>query len=114
MAIIVDPDVPKEFVLPADGKKPKKDQTVFLLKPMSGREFAKIAGAMASAQEEPEKIYDLLKVSVVGWEGLKNSSGAEVPFSIDSIDLLPVDMASALAEASISLSGLTPEEAGKS
>ena len=113
MAVIVDPDVPREFILPADGKKPKKDQTVFQLKPMTGREFAKIAGAMAAAQEEPEKIYDLLKVSIVGWSGLKNSSGAEVPFSVDSIDLLPVDMASTLAEASLSLSGLTPAEAGK-
>jgi|LWDU01.1.fsa_nt_gi hypothetical protein len=113
MAIIVDPDIPKDFVLPSDEKKPKKDQTVFQLKPMTGREFAKIAGVLAMAQEEPEKIYDLLKISVVGWERLRSSSGGDVPFSIDSIDLLPIDIASTLAEASLQLSGLTPEDAGK-
>lgn len=113
MAIIVDPDIPMDFVLPSDAKKPKKDQTIFQLKPMTGREFAKIAGAIAAAQEDPEKIYDLLKVSVVGWERLRSSSGGDVPFSIDSIDLLPIDIASTLAEASLKLSGLNPEEAGK-
>ena len=112
MAVIVDPDIPLEFVLPEDRKKPKKDQTVFRLKPLTGREFAKLAGSLALAQENPEKIYDLLRVTLIGWDRLKNSSGSEVEYTSDAVDLLPIDIASVLADAAIKLAGLTPEEAG--
>jgi len=112
VAIIVDPEVTHEFVLPEDENSDKAAQTVFTLKPMTGREFARMASNLTGAQDDPERIYDLLRVTVRGWKNLQLTSGKKLKFSETNIDHLPITIASTLAEASLNLAGITPEEAG--
>lgn len=111
MAVLIDPNENHEYVLNDDKKKEKKLQTVFFLKPMTGREFAQVATKIQKATEEPEVIYDVLKIVVTNWENLRLSNGEKLNFKSSNIDLLPIDVAGELMSECLKMAGLDGDDA---
>jgi len=111
MAVLIDPEESIEYILETDRKKEKKAQTVFFIKPMTGREFAKVATKIQKANDEPEVVYDVLKVAIKDWSNLKLSTGESLGFKTKNIDLLPMEIAGELLTQCLKMAGLDTEDA---
>lgn len=111
MAVLIDPDESVEYILESDKENEKKSQTVFFIKPMTGREFAKVATKIQKANDEPEVVYDVLKIALTNWDNLKLSNGKTLEFKPKNIDLLPMEIAGELLTECLKMAGLDADDA---
>lgn len=87
MPIAVDPTRTVRYVLAQDRQLDLADQTVFLLRPLTAREFATIEDAMSTVTPSGEvrvatgsQTLRTLEVGLTGWENFKTPDGVQVPF----------------------------------
>lgn len=85
MVIAINPEERRSFVLSDDLKLPKEAQTVFWIKPMTYGFRAEIDDLMGTYLGKRENIATamsrIVEQCLVGWDNLKSSGGALVPFS---------------------------------
>jgi hypothetical protein len=108
-----------EYILDQDKELDKLEQTIFNIKPLSAKQYAKIQDTMKLSRADNgetniENIgsytYDVLVYGLEGWSNFKDETGNQVKFnskSIESsIDYLGVEMRYELANAIMQLSVL--------
>lgn len=89
MVIALDPESTFEYVLRDDRKLPDEQQTVWLLRPMTAREYAEIENrSMRMDSKTNEAIFSsgtttlsILKAGLAGVRNLVNDRGEPVPFA---------------------------------
>lgn len=85
MVIALDPNEKRPYVVIDDQKLPKEQQTVFWIKPMDYSLRAEIDDLMGIYVGKRENVgaamAKILERCLVGWDNLKSSSGALIPFA---------------------------------
>lgn len=123
MAIAIDPERAHRYTLPAD--RSKECATVFFIKPLTGPD-ARVAMRVEGSEDMAALIYDIVLMTLVGWEGFLLGDGTEVPFELEerlvqgkrrkvpneaSMRRLDALTISELAQAAMDFSRLTAGEA---
>lgn len=92
IALTIDP---REYVLLSERELPADRQTVFLIRPLTSREYARIDDKLRFSKDEivinekPVRVLENLNDTViekllcglVGWKNFKYATGAECPFN---------------------------------
>lgn len=108
-----------EFVLEAERKLPKKDQTIFLIKEMGTVDRARFvdeAKAMNIGKVESSIMYT--QRSIVGIKNLKDINGKNIKFdatdlgyiTLEMINTFPTDVLNEIALFTAEMGGLTETE----
>lgn len=77
MAVAIDPNTRELYVLREDRLAPPGAQTTFLLRPVTAGEFS----ALTAAAGREVFAHELAFAGLVGWENLRDTEGADVPYS---------------------------------
>ncbi|BDQ01947.1 MAG: hypothetical protein KatS3mg036_0501 [Ignavibacterium sp.] len=106
-----------DYILESDRKLDKSEQTIFKIKPLSAKQYARIQDSMRFSRKDNgdsniENLgtytYEVLLYGLVGWENFKDADSQEVKFNSkavdESIDYLPIDVRYELANAIMELS----------
>jgi len=100
------------------------DGAKFLVKPLTADELALISAEYSKRGKIPEKlqgkyVFEILEKVLVGWEGLKDAEGREIPFRREYVRAVLTALAGKgelfekLLEAALRLVKLLEEEKGK-
>lgn len=86
---------PREYILEEERELPVEKQTVFIIKPISAREEARIADmavysgktvthegeTLALSDTLNKQMYERLLSGLVGWKNFKDDTGKDIPFN---------------------------------
>jgi len=90
----LDPDAVFALVLDSDADKPPESRPAFLYRPVTGREWRRLAligddieGA-ASGVAALDALFASLRVGLAGWRNMRDPAGNEIPFDPAELDAL--------------------------
>lgn len=100
MAIAIDSSSKLEMIIASDRGKPKEEQTIFYVRPMTVKEMRKLhqkwkGGSVPEADFSFDELLDMITSFLVGWRNFKNAEGKEVPFvpgSKENIERFSIDL----------------------
>lgn len=112
-----------DYILESERQLDKSQQTIFKIKPLSAKQYAKIQDSMRFHRKEDGEqnienlgtyTYEVLIYGLAGWENFLDQEGNQVKFNSKSydenIDCLPLDIRFELANAIMELSILGGEK----
>ena len=79
---------PVDVYMPVDGGRTDHKKFVARFRPASVSRSAEVLAAVREASLERLDELDLLKEVLIGWEGVADEDGAEIPFSAEARDTL--------------------------
>lgn len=119
MPVAIDPNARVRFVLESD--KGKSPEPAFFVRPLTMRVWRKLADTtdeMLKATEgnvAANKLIEAIKIGLVGWEGIVDAKGNDIPFDPDKLeDIIDVDEAKELLDAVQDAGRLAREDKKKS
>lgn len=114
MALTIDINKQHRFELPS--QKDVDTKTTFLLKTLSKRKILKLIDESQAneGKGDNERMFNILLECIVGWEGLKDGAGVDIPFTQATVepvlDALTMADVTALYEAVLSLNKIGDQD----
>jgi len=114
MAVGINPNKCFRYILESDRKLAKKDQTVFLIKPVRASQYKELISGYAPESLDFDKVYVLLNSCVTGWENLRDQDGENILFKENSLtdnwDCLTLPQITELSKAILEFNIISGEE----